>query len=477
MNQKEKDELKTLFEDHFKEKVEYIHILPPSGSYREYCRMGNQHRTIIGAVNNDVKENTAFLSFSSHFKKVGIAVPEIYAVSADLKKYILEDLGDTTLYQYLTETREKEGFSGNLVNLYKKVLTELPRIQILGNNGLDYSVCYPRAAFDRQSMMWDLSYFKYYFLKLAKIEFDEQILENDFQSFIEFLLNADSDYFLYRDFQSRNVMIKDEEVYFIDYQGGRKGALQYDLASLLYDGKANIPNEIRKLLLEHYLDELSNYVKVNREEFIAFYNGFVLIRIMQAMGAYGFRGFYEKKEHFLKSIPYALKNLSYLLKNMDLPIKIPELTRVLQSLTESEILREIGQSSDKNQLTVLVTSFSYKKGLPKDPSGNGGGFVFDCRAINNPGRIVEYKTLTGRDSEVQKFLEEHSAMDLFLESVKTLVNQSVNNYIERKFEHLCISFGCTGGQHRSVYAADKIAEYLQNNYSVNVVINHREQNF
>jgi aminoglycoside/choline kinase family phosphotransferase len=469
----DKNEIIQLFENQFKEEVDSFEMLPASGSYREYCRLTNSNRSVIGAFNEDVKENTAFLTFTNHFKSKDLPVPEIFAVSSDLKKYLQTDLGNLTLFDFLSKTREQEGFSENIIAEYRKVLEVLPRIQIFGGMDLDFSVCYPREAFDKRSMMWDLNYFKYYFLKLAKIPFDEQELENDFQAFSDYLLSAKSDYFLYRDFQSRNIMLKEGNVAFIDYQGGRKGALQYDLASLLYDGKADIPQEVRMLLYNYYVEELKKYIPVDVKEFTSYFNGFVLIRIMQAMGAYGFRGFYEKKEHFLKSIPYAIKNLSYLLSVIDFPVKLPELTKVLEQLTKSEVLKEIGQV--KNELTVRVSSFSYKKGLPADPSGNGGGFIFDCRAINNPGRYLEYKTLTGKDVAVQEFLEQKSEMKLFLNSVISIVDQSVKNYLERGFTHLSVSFGCTGGQHRSVYAAEKLSEFLKNNYPVNVVLIHREQ--
>ncbi|MFA5587597.1 MAG: RNase adapter RapZ, partial [Mariniphaga sp.] len=285
------------------------------------------------------------------------------------------------------------------------------------------------------------------------------------------LLSAPSDFFLYRDFQSRNVMLKDGGVWFIDYQGGRLGALQYDLASLLYDGKADIPQEIRSHLLEFYLDELKNYIPVNEKEFTSYFIGFVLVRIIQAMGTYGFRGFYEGKEHFLKSIPYAIENLKNLLAGLTLPVELPELVNVLHLLTKSEILREIGQS--RSSLTVRITSFSFKKGIPSDPSGNGGGFVFDCRALNNPGRHAEYNNLTGKDLKVQQFIEQNSEMKLFLKPVITLVEQSVKNYLERGFTHLSVNFGCTGGQHRSVYAAESLAAHLRN-FPVNVVLVHQE---
>ncbi len=473
MKNEEKSEIISLFEHHFQEKAEVITPLPPSGSYREYIRIENNHRSVIGAFNADVKENTAFLSFTNHFRKKKLPVPEIYAVSSDLKKYLLEDLGNVTLFDFLSKTRELEGFSETIVAQYRKVLSVLPKIQFVAGKDLDYSVCYPREAFDKQSMMWDLNYFKYYFLKLAKISFDEQALEDDFQTFSEYLLSAPSDFFLYRDFQSRNVMLKNEEVWFIDYQGGRRGALQYDLASLLYDGKADIPGDVRTHLIEVYLRSLRDYMPVDSEVFYSYFNGFILIRIMQAMGTYGFRGFYEKKEHFLKSIPFAIKNLKDLLPNLNLPIKISELLNVLQLLTESEVLKGIGQI--ERRLTVRITSFSYKKGVPADPSGNGGGFVFDCRAVNNPGRYPEYKNLTGKDLSVQQFLEQNSEMKLFLNPVKTLIEQSVKNYLERGFSHLSVSFGCTGGQHRSVYAAEQLAAFLRNNFPVNVMVVHREQ--
>ncbi len=475
MKTSEKNEIIELFENHFNEKVETFEMLPPSGSYRQYCRMQNKNRSVIGAINTDVKENTAFLSFSNHFKTNGLPVPEVFAVSSDLKKYLQEDLGDTTLFRFLSTTREKEGFSENIISEYKKVLKVLPKIQVIAGKDIDYSVCYPRAAFDKQSMMWDLNYFKYYFLKLAKIHFDEQALEDDFQLFSNFLLSANSGFFLYRDFQSRNVMLKDGDVYFIDYQGGRQGALQYDLASLLYDGKADIPQSVRTQLFDYYFGELKKYMTVDEEKFTVFFKGFVLIRIMQAMGAYGFRGFYEKKEHFLKSIPFALKNLEYILKDIKLPVKMPELLSVFQQLINSEVLKEIGQV--KSNLTVTVTSFSYKKGIPNDPSGNGGGHVFDCRAINNPGRYAEYKELTGKDLAVQEFLEQKSEITLFLNAVNMLVDQSVKTYLERDFSHLSVSFGCTGGQHRSVYSAEKVAKHLENNFPVNVILVHREQQF
>lgn len=473
MEQKIKDQLIGLFEEHFKEEVSTFEPLPASGSYREYARIKSMHHQVIGAYNQDIKENNAFFEFSAHFLKRDIPVPRIYLVSSDQKCYLQEDLGNITLFDFLTKGNETEDFSEKIVEEYKKVLRQLPRIQLVAGKDIDYSVCYPREAFDKQSMMWDLNYFKYYFLKLAKIPFDEQALEDDFQTFSDYLLAADNNAFLYRDFQSRNIMLKDEKVYFIDYQGGRKGALQYDMASLLYDAKANIPEEVREELLDFYLDELTQYKDIDRHKFKSLFDGYVLIRIMQSMGAYGFRGFFEKKEHFLKSIPYALKNLDALLAKHTIEVKLPELFKVLKAVGESAFLKSIG--SENNKLTVIVSSFSYKKGIPKDRSGNGGGFVFDCRAIHNPGRYLEYKYLTGKDPEVQHFLEEKSTMAQFMAPVVSLVSHSVEVYLDRGFTHLSVNFGCTGGQHRSVYAAEKLSEYLKNNYPVTVVIQHIEQ--
>lgn len=473
MKTTDKNDIIRLFENHFGEKHLEIQMLPPSGSYREYCRIRSENHISIGAFNADIRENQAFFVFTGHFLKKGLPVPEIYAISTDSKKYILEDLGDLTLFDLLTKERTSENFPDHVTGIYRKILAFLPKFQLAAGKDLDFSVCYPRAAFDKQSMMWDLNYFKYYFLKLARVPFDEQALEDDFQTFSDYLLTAGNSGFMFRDFQSRNVMLKNGEIYFIDYQGGRRGPLQYDLASLLYDGKADIPEEIRKVLYDCYLSELTRYIPVDTEKFTEHFNGFVLIRIMQAMGAYGFRGFYEKKEHFLKSIPYALKNLEYLLGNLNLPVKIPELLKVLEELAHDEHLKEIGR--EKKELWVRITSFSYKKGIPDDPSGNGGGFVFDCRAIPNPGKLPEYRNMTGKDTGVALYLEKYKETEIFLDAVKMLLNQSIYTYLERGFSHLAVNFGCTGGQHRSVYCAEKTAAYLKNNFPVHVVLIHREQ--
>jgi len=468
-----KEKLVELFEIWAGEKLIKVTPLAQSGSDRKYFRMVSESKSALGVYNNDSKENLAFIEFTRHFLKKGMRVPQIYAEEPTLDIYLLEDLGDTTLFAYLTEQKKTSEFTDDLRLIYRKVLKELPRFQVVAGEDLNYSLCYPRSSFDKTSMMWDLNYFKYYFLKLAQIPFDEQALENDFQALTDYLLETEHQYFLYRDFQSRNIMIKDEEVYFIDYQGGRRGALQYDLASLLYDAKAAIPQKERDALLEFYINELENYVLVERDEFRAYFSGYVMIRIMQAMGAYGFRGFYEKKAHFLASIPFALENLSNVLAKLDLPIKLPTLIPVLEQMVKSEKLREIGVNRKK--LVVSVNSFSYKRGIPVDESGHGGGFAFDCRALHNPGRYDEYKQLTGKDLKVIEFLDKEEDVKLFLENVTALVEQSVVKYLERDFDHLTVNFGCTGGQHRSVYSAEYMARHLRNKYNIRVELRHREQ--
>ena len=473
MKKKTQQDLIDLYRKRFQEENVAVEILPPSGSYREYIRLTSPHFNAIGTWNDDVKENNAFIEFSRHFKLKGINVPEIYDYNPAECTYIQEDLGNETLFSFLSSVRETEGFSDKIIHIYSKVIRELPKIQIVAGKDLNYDFCYPRKAFDRQSMMWDLNYFKYYFLKLAKISFNEQLLEDDFTSFTDYLLKAESTFFMFRDFQSRNIMLRDNEPWFIDYQGGRQGALQYDLASLLYDSKADIPELVREMLIDEYLDELQLIHPVDRKEFRQYFYGYVLIRMMQAMGAYGFRGFYEKKEHFLKSIPFALVNLEIVLRKIDLPVHLHELIRVMKSLPSAEILKNIAPRQEV--LTVDITSFSFKKGYPADHSGNGGGFVFDCRSVSNPGRYDQYKSLTGKDAAVIKFFEEDSDMEEFLMPIFSVVERTVEKYSERKFTHLSVSFGCTGGQHRSVYSAERMAAYLRNKFPVRVVIHHREK--
>lgn len=468
------DMLKILFEKHFGEKVQECAPVKVHGSNRKRYRLSGKERTAIGVENEDRAENIAFLTFSRHFRKCGLPVPEIFAEDLDANVYLEEDLGYHTLFDLLSTNREQEtGFPKKIAAIYEKVVNLLPQFQIKAGVSLNYDVCYPRHSFDRQSIMWDLNYFKYYFLKLAQIPFNEQDLENDFNLFADYLLQAERHFFLYRDFQSRNIMVRDgEEPYFIDYQGGRRGALQYDVASLLYDSKANLPFEFREKMLQRYLEALAPHVDSERAEFTKYYYGYVLVRIMQAMGAYGFRGFYERKTHFLQSVPFAIRNLEYVLQHAELPVEIPTLLDCLQGIVRSTRLREI--ANVHLPLTVHIQSFSYKNGLPDDDTGHGGGFVFDCRVLPNPGRLPEYQQQTGNDAPVIAFLEQREEVHSFLTRVRDLISQVVENYQQRNFSHLTVAFGCTGGQHRSVYCANQLGNFLSQKYKVKVELSHRE---
>lgn len=454
------------------EEAQNISPLPRSGSNREYYRIRGKTARAVGVYNEDYKENMAFIHFSRHFKSYDLPVPEIYAEAIDQHVYLQEDLGDITLFGFIVEEREKPDYYHTLVTTYKKVIEQLPYFQIKAAKDFDYSYCYPRHSFDKQSMLWDLNYFKYYFLRLAHVGFDEQALEDDFKRFTDFLMQAGYDFFLYRDFQSRNVMLKDGTPYFIDYQGGRKGALQYDIASLLYDAKADLPQHLRDELLDYYIAQVRKFIAIDEEAFREYYTGYVLIRIMQALGAYGFRGFYERKEHFLQSIPFALDNLGFVLNNTRLPVQIPELEKSLRGLVKRDDLRKMGQTA--GHLHVTVTSFSFRKGYPQDISGHGGGHVFDCRVVYNPGREAQYVDLTGKDALMREFLDKNQEMQQFLIHARAIVKQSVDKYQKRNFSNLSVSFGCTGGRHRSVYAAEAMAAYLKENFHVQVHLQHRD---
>jgi aminoglycoside/choline kinase family phosphotransferase len=468
------DVLRKLFEERFHDAPARIEPLQGElgGSGRKIVRLASDKVSAIGILYGVREENVAFLAFSRHFHKHGLPVPEIYAEDLNHGAYLEEDFGDTTLFDFLSKHRDGEKVAPAVVDVYRKVVQALPRFQIEAGRDLDYSVCYPRGSFDRQSIAWDLNYFKYYFLRLAGISFSEQALEDDFDSLTNFLLSADRDYFMYRDFQSRNVMLRRGEPFFLDYQGGRKGALQYDIASLLYDAKADLPPELRQQLLDLYIDRLGDFAKIDREEFLRYFYAYVYVRILQALGAYGFRGFYERKAHFLQSVPYALKNLRWLLHNVKLPIALPALMEAFNSMLASEKLQ--GLASDADDLQVRILSFSFHCGLPKDESGNGGGFVFDGRSLPNPGREERFKALTGKDAAVIEYLNQQESVHQFLASVMSLVDASVNNYQQRRFKHLMVSFGCTGGQHRSVFLAEQVAKRLRGRNGVEVVLQHRE---
>jgi aminoglycoside/choline kinase family phosphotransferase len=477
--------LKRLFERHFHSPVERAQPLQGQlgGSGRKIIRLSSEKISAIGILYDVREENVAFLEFSRHFRLHGLPVPEIYAEDLSHGAYLEEDLGGATLFEFLSDHRNGAAIAPDAVAAYRKVVALLPRFQVEAGRDLNYKVCYPRASFDRQSIAWDLNYFKYYFLRLAGIPFNEQALEHDFSRLTKFLLNASRDYFLYRDFQSRNIMLRkvqnrvpnDAQPFFLDYQGGRKGALQYDIASLLYDAKADLAPDLRQQLLDHYLDSLAGFLDLDRALFMRFYYAYVYVRIMQALGAYGFRGFYERKEHFLQSVPYALKNLRWLLHNVELPIALPTLMEAFKSMVASDKLQGLTSDAEKEKLTVRVFSFSFHRGLPQDQTGNGGGFVFDGRSLPNPGREERFQTLTGKDEPVINYLNQQESVHQFLASVISLVDASVSTYQRRGFKHLMVSFGCTGGQHRSVYLAEQLAKHLRANDGVEVVVRHREQ--
>ncbi len=442
------------------------------GSNRRIYRLTGAGTTAIGVLNDDARENRAFLDFSKHFRKCGIPVPEIYGEDAGATAYLEEDLGDETLFQFLGKRRTAAGFPPEVVSAYHDVVRWLPKIAIVAGETIDEKWCYPRKSFDKQSMLWDLNYFKYYFLTLGGVQFHEERLEEDFATFADYLLAAERKYLLCRDFQSRNVMLKDGKPYFIDYQGARRGALQYDIASLLYDAKADVPFELRDELLDLYIAEAGKHAPIDKAEFKKFFPGFVLIRIMQAMGAYGLRGFHEKKPLFLQSIPYAIRNIERVLLNANLPIDAPELMGVFKRLVGSSALRQFG--SAKLKLTVRIQSFSYKRGMPKDDKGHGGGYVFDCRCLPNPGRLLEFKTQSGLDPAVIAYLSKEEPLDRFTRSAFSLVDQTVEDYGRRNFTDLFVAFGCTGGQHRSVYCAERLAKHLKDQ-GVASVVTHREK--
>ncbi|MCL1942224.1 MAG: phosphotransferase [Candidatus Azobacteroides sp.] len=465
--------LEDLYHSYTGEKaVPSVDPITGSGSDRRYYRITGKSPACIGVKGESVPENRVFIALAKHFKQKGLPVPEIYAVSEDEKYYLQEDVGNVSLFDLIQSGKKEKNITGYEKEMVLKTIRLLPSFQYKGAEGLDFSVCYPVPVFDERTVFWDLNYFKYCFLKPSGIDFLEPGLENDFEKLSVKLTEETGNTFLYRDFQSRNVMIKDGAPYFIDFQGGRKGPVYYDLASFVWQAKADFSEEDRLMLIDVYLSELQKFGTVDRDHFYTVLNHFVLFRTLQVLGAYGFRGYFEKKPHFLQSIPFALNNVCGLLKQ-----GFPEYPCLSELLTR--LIAEQSGKTEKithpSRLTVRISSFSYKKGIPEDPSGNGGGFVFDCRAIHNPGRYDQFKPLTGLDAPVKAFLEKDGEIFLFLEHVFGLAESSVQRYIERDFTHLMFSFGCTGGQHRSVYTAQKLAEHLHQMFDVRIELFHREQ--
>jgi len=461
------------------EKADSIDVLPQSGSERRYFRIHEKNGgTIIGTYGANIKENEAFVYFSDKFRQQDLPVAIIHAVSDDGLYYLQEDFGDVSLVDKL----ETEGYTPEVYALFKKSLEELATLQVRGDEGLDYERCLTNKEFGKQAIMADLLYFKYYFLDALRKPYDKQKLIDDLEALSNYLTHTEYKYFMFRDFQSRNIMVMpDESIHFIDYQGGMKGAPQYDAASMLWQARANLPDEWKNNLLEDYMASFEKIISIplDRNVFHSQYNGYVLIRLLQVLGAYGFRGLFERKAHFLTSIPLALKNLRTFIENQSIGISLPEFRRVLDICITDEIINQFTplQAGDNTPLLVKISSFSYRNQIPDDSSGNGGGFVFDCRGILNPGRFEEFKTLTGRDKKVKDFLEQQTRMGEFLNSVFDIVDITVEEYIRRGFESLMISFGCTGGQHRSVYAADALARHLRNKFKVKIELLHHVQKF
>ncbi|MBE6272701.1 MAG: phosphotransferase [Bacteroides sp.] len=464
------ENLQKLYQQYTGVPAEEIIEMPASGSNRRYFRLKGA-QSLIGVYGTSVEENEAFLYMAEHFKKKNLPVPQVLCVSEDKFFYLQEDLGDTLLFHAIEKGRVTNSFSEEEKELLRKTIRLLPSIQFAGAEGFDFNHCYPQPEFNERSVLWDLNYFKYCFLKATGLEFLENKLEDDFQKMSDVLLRSSSDTFMYRDFQSRNVMIKDGEPWFIDFQGGRKGPFFYDIASFLWQAKARYPESLRDELLDEYIKAVSKYVNIDRIYFFSQLRHFVLFRTLQVLGAYGFRGYFEKKPHFIQSVPFAIENLRQLLRE-DYP-EYPYLCSVLRELTE---MKQFKDDLKKRQLTVKVMSFAYKKGIPNDPTGNGGGFVFDCRAVNNPGKYERYKPFTGLDEPIIKFLEDDGEIFPFLENAYALVDASVKRYMERGFSNLMVCFGCTGGQHRSVYSAQHMAEHLNKKFGVKVELIHREQN-
>lgn len=464
------EQIKNLYRTYTGHEAEEVTELPSSGSNRRYFRLHGP-QTLIGVSGTSIEENRAFIYMAHHFRQKGLPVPEVYAQSDDQSFYLQEDLGDTLLFDAIEKGRKSSVFDESEKTLLRQTITKLPEIQFMGSDGFDFSYCYPQEEFNQRSILWDLNYFKYCFLKATGMEFQENRLEDDFLKMSDVLLRNQSATFMYRDFQSRNVMIRDGHPWFIDFQGGRKGPVYYDVASFLWQAKAKYPEDLRQELLLDYIEALRKYMPVDEKYFLSQLRHFVLFRTLQVLGAYGFRGYFEKKPHFIQSVPFAIENLRQLLKQ-DYP-EYPYLCGLLRELTE---LKQFSDDLQRRTLEVKIVSFAYKKGIPNDPTGNGGGFVFDCRAINNPGKYERYNHFTGLDEPVIRFLEEDGEITVFLEHVYDLVDASVKRYLDRGFTNLMVCFGCTGGQHRSVYSAQHLAEHLHQKFGVKVSLTHREQN-
>ena len=484
-----------------------VEKLPVAGSNRDYYRLAaTDGSTVVGVVGTSRDENHAFIYLTNHFAKRRLPVPAVLAVSDDELRYLQTDLGSVSLFDAIAGGRAAGGrYTVKEKELLIRTIRELPNFQVRGARDLDFSNCYPQPEFDEDSVLFDLNYFKYCFLKAADLDFHELKLEANFRLFAKDLTSEPCDSFLYRDFQARNVMLDDAgNPYFIDYQGGRKGPYYYDLASFLWQASAKYSHKLRRELVAEYYQSLKNYVEVpSVRHFVNRLSLFVLFRTLQVLGAYGFRGYFERKKHFIDSIPPAIQNLRELLELDCFPYpymvdmlrritELPQFARIEQpALSRADGYRTAGSNvyeahpqdgpatfskyDGKGPLVVRVFSFSFRNGIPEDESGNGGGYVFDCRGTHNPGRYEPYKKLTGLDEPVIRFLEDDGEILAFLDSVYELADAHVDRYMQRGFTDLMFSFGCTGGQHRSVYSAQHLAEHIHGKFGIEVRICHREQ--
>jgi len=468
-------QIHSLYISHCGKEWDQIQKIPQSGGDRVYFRIIQSNESWIATYSLNIKESETFIYFAEHFKTKSLPVPKVLAINADKTVYLQEDLGATSLLDVL----EKEGKTEHVYALFQKSLSALAKLQVEGGKGLDYSKCLTSKVFGKHSILTDLLYYKYYFLDTLQYPYDKQALIDEFEWLSDALASNEWNHFMFRDFQSRNIIVANDEVSFIDFQGGMQGGLTYDVASLLWQAKAELSQEWKEKLLDYYLEEVQKLIStpLNKEALKKQYHGFVLLRLLQVMGAYGFRGLFERKAHFLTSIPLGLLNIKNFLAHHTLDAKTPVFASILKWMVTDEVIGRFTppKATAETPLVITIHSFSYKKGIPQDTSENGGGFVFDMRGILNPGRFDDYKKLSGLDKPVQDFLEQRTKMNVFLNSVWDLVDITVENYLERGFKSLHINFGCTGGQHRSVFAAEQTARHLKNKYKVKTILWHTNQ--
>ncbi len=462
-----------LFQEHFGAEPEQVIALPVSGSDRRYFRMSGKGASVIGTYNSNVAENNTFFYATQLFTKGKIRVPELITNSKDRKSYLQQDLGDTTLFSSVM----KDGFNETTTKLFHDALSQLAQAQWVAGRDADFRQCFGARQFDDKAIMSDLLYFKYYFADLQSVPYNKNALMEELEQLSRDLGHIQPQTLMYRDFQSRNIMLHDNQVYFIDYQGFMQGPPQYDIASLLWQARAEMPEKLKEDLLNGYIATLNNLPvpKVNEIYFRKGYVQFVLIRLLQVLGAYGFKGIMQQKSHFLASIYPALKSLESFIANNPSTPGYPELRGMLERITTDEVKAKYAPKpvpANTGKLKISIFSFSYKKGIPSFGGDHGGGFVFDCRGILNPGRFDDYKHLTGKDEEVKLFLENETTMPEFLKHVTGLVSINVDDYLARGFTNLGVGFGCTGGQHRSVYAAEQLCKFIQDKYGITAELEH-----